>query len=305
MTTPFRTPLLMVALALAAQAPLYAQAPDPGNLIAPVFPGSVPVEDPDPGWVDIYRIHTDFYSAAPGEEVVAFYTARIGREPESSEIGDGVQFSWELRSPEEVRLGGGHAPSTATWAYNYRPARLVIETRPVSRQTAEEFIKRVLIHAHSPERIPSPDLDRLVEQYEYLATAYFQGSPGWDAYGQCHEQLALEAHRAMMESHEARPRRPSPDEATRLMEAGLIEKVAELQRLVAQGRMEEANKLQEELAEAMGEAQADDPAPSLVLDWRQRATCLGQTAPYAYRTLIRIPTDPAGWTSAQALGPAG
>jgi len=310
MPVPCRLVLLLAGVVLAVSVPLHAQTAGGENVIAPVFPNAIAVpESHSMRTMPAFRRTADFFAAAPVEEVIAFYAAHLGEEPSFS--GEGAAFTWVLMSGEEVRAAGNHPPRPSRDAY--RPAILVVETgRSVyAPGPATRYLEDLRRHAPRIPEFPDEAREQFFERYGYLATAYFLDGVVEEVLRECGLDLEREAEEAFAESlAEQQPQRRNPEEVQRMMEAGLMEKLARLHRLVEAGRIEEAAKLQQEIDSLAGDSAREEPGPTDAMydpyvQWRRRASCLERLEPHAYRTLIRIPTDPAGWTSAQAHGVPG
>ncbi len=221
-----------------------------------------------------------FHTPLPVGEAVAFYTREVGQ---MEELAGGEHYRADMMTVEIKQLG-------VLKVYNIpqNPGISVKSVRLLQpRQCISDYFRPFRRMADELEQYSRDDFNEVCKRYGYLQHAYFGQS---DKAGLDRDEVLHREYRRELDAG-----------AGKELDAG--EMMAEAQRLMQQGRMDEATSLLQKAAELQQQAMQQDlqrlqepVAQEEVADnWDEWLRFLNELEAIAYPTIVEIDYHPAHW----------
>ncbi len=256
---------------------LCSVSPAHSSLLAPVNPGSVNIEHGQGPTGNPYVPDTvmsrQFYSRDDIDKVLAFYVGHFGQ-PHHTDSGEGIYHDWKLKEIPGLIGGMYIATDNRKFSTEKLPDQPHMppgfEGATLDCMAYEGFKPLIWMVEQLPNR-SGKDFVEVCRRFEHLTWCYFPYAEELDSRGK-----PVPMDKYLLDNH-SRPGKPLTTEDLEKM-------YAQAQALAIAGRTEEAA--------AIGE-QMTGGTPSA--DWDGHIRLLEKIDEYAYRTVIVINTDPAGW----------
>jgi len=256
---------------------LFSVSPAHSSLLAPVYPGSVniehgqgPIRNP---YVPDTPMARQFYSKDDIDKVLDFYVGHLG-EPHHTTGGKGIYHEWKLKEIPGLIGRMYIATDNRDFSTEKLPDQPHMpegfEGATLDCMAYEGFKPLIWMVEQLPDR-SGKDFVEICKRFGHLTWCYFPYAKEPDSRGK-----PVPMDKYLLDSH-SRPGKPLTTEDLEKM-------YAQAQALAIAGRSEEAA--------AIGEQMTGD-TPST--DWDGHIRLLEKIDEYAYRTVIVINTDPAGW----------